>query len=312
MVWVLAAYLATRLCSPWPPGHPGTYRTRGVAVLDPGREPTDTPWAGNPPRSGRIMISRMGASAAAWLVVSALLSSAVPYAGAAGRAATDVPSVDVLASSPVVQGSGSAPSLGAPSEVAGEEEGTLVERSLVVPAVDGGAVEESPEVRAARADEDVVLAEDVVDTERVASDVVETDEFQTVGVTWPEDADIATLDPYLRVRSDGEWSEWAEFGQDSEAPDAGTADAAHATRGGTEPLWVGDADAVQLSFAAGDEAGPDGLALVLVGSDEVALAPDDAIVGQVATSDVDVEQASFTQASSTQALFAASAAPTII
>src|SRR5665648_1220170 len=78
MVWVLAAYLATRLCSPWPPGHPGTYRTRGVAVLDPGREPTDTPWAGNPPRSGRIMISRMGASAAAWLVVSALVSGAVP------------------------------------------------------------------------------------------------------------------------------------------------------------------------------------------------------------------------------------------
>ena len=239
------------------------------------------------------MISRMGASAAAWLVVSALLSGAVPYAGAAGRAATDVPSVDVLASSPVVQGSGSAPSLGAPSEVAGEEEGTLVELSLVVPAVDDGAVEESPEVRAARADEDVVLAEDVVDTERVASDVVETDEFQTVGVTWPEDADIATLDPYLRVRSDGEWSEWAEFGQDSEVPDAGTPDAEHATRGGTEPVWVGDADAIQLSFAADDEAGPDGLALVLVGSDEVPLPADDRIVGDMPPAQIDVQTTSF-------------------
>src|SRR5665648_519216 len=307
MVWVLAAYLATRLCSPWPPGHPGTYRTRGVAVLDPGREPTDTPWAGNPPRSGRIMISRMGASAAAWLVVSALLSGAVPSAGAAGRAATDVP-----ASSPVAPGSVSAPSSGTPSEAADEEDSALVELSLVVPAVDGGAVEESPEVRAARADEDVVLAEDAVDAERVASEIVETDAFQTIGVTWPEDADVTALQPQMRVRSDGEWSEWAELGQDSEVPDAGTPDAEHATRGGTEPVWVGDADAIQLSFAADDEAGPDGLALVLVGSDEVPLAPDAVIVGSAATTDTDVEQASFTQASSTQALFAASAAPAII
>src|SRR5665648_947591 len=322
MVWVLAAYLATRLCSPWPPGHPGTYRTRGVAVLDPGREPTDTPWAGNPPRSGQIMISRMGASAAAWLVVSALLSGAGPAA-----AAVDGPSRDVPASTPVAQGpvrapSSAVPSEAASSETAGDGEGTLVEMPLVVPAVDGGAVAESSEVRAARVDEDTVLAKDVVDAERVASDVVETDEFQTVGVTWPEDADVATLDPYLRVRTDGEWSEWAELGQDGESPDAGTADAAHATRGGTEPVWVSDADAVQLSFAADDEAGPDGLALVLVGSDEVPLAPDDVIVGSAATTDTDVEQASFTQASftqasstqasftqasSTQALFAASA-----
>ncbi len=258
------------------------------------------------------MISRMGASAAAWLVVSALLSGAVPYAGAAGRAATDVP-----ASSPVAPGSVSAPSSGTPSEAADEEDSALVELSLVVPAVDGGAVEESPEVRAARADEDVVLAEDVVDAERVASEIVETDAFQTIGVTWPEDADVTALQPQMRVRSDGEWSEWAEFGQDSEVPDAGTPDAAHATRGGTEPVWVGDADAIQLSFAADDEAGPDGLALVLVGSDEVPLAPDDVIVGSAATTDTDVEQASFTQASftqasSTQALFAASAAPAII
>ena len=239
------------------------------------------------------MISRMGASAAAWLVVSALLSGAVPYAGAAGRAATDVPSVDVLASSPVVQGSGSAPSLGAPSEVAGEEEGTLVELSLVVPAVDGGAVEESPEVRAARADEDVVLAEDVVDAERVASEIVETDAFQTIGVTWPEDADVTALQPQMRVRSDGEWSEWAELGQDSESPDAGTADAEHATRGGTEPVWVGDADAIQVSFAADDESGPDGLALVLVGSDEVPLPTDDRIVGETPPAQIDVQTTSF-------------------
>src|SRR5665648_138164 len=263
------------------------------------------------------MISRMGASAAAWLVVSALLSGAGPAA-----AAVDGPSRDVPASTPVAQGpvrapSSAVPSEAASSETAGDGEGTLVELSLVVPAVDGGAVEESSEVRAARVDEDTVLAEDVVDAERVASDVVETDAFQTVGVTWPEDADVTALQPQMRVRSDGEWSEWAEFGQDSEVPDAGTPDAEHATRGGTEPVWVGDADAVQLSFAADDEAGPDGLALVLVGSDEVPLAPDDVIVGSAATTDTDVEQASFTQASftqasSTQALFAASAAPAII
>src|SRR5450756_1789154 len=312
MVWVLAAYLATRLCSPWPPGHPGTYRTRGVAVLDPGREPTDTPWAGNPPRSGRIMISRMGASAAAWLVVSALVSGAVPSAGAATGAATEA-----SASGPAARGFVGAPSPGVLSEAAVEVDDSLVEIPLVVPAVEDGDVEESPEVRAARTDEDVVVAEDVLGDERVASEVVETDAFQTIGVTWPEDADVADMEPQVRVRSDGEWSEWAEFGQDSEVPDAGTPDAEHATRGGTEPVWVGDADAIQLSFAADDEAGPDGLALVLVGSDEVPLAPDDVIVGSAATTDTDVEQASFTQASftqasSTQALFAASAAPAII
>src|SRR5450756_1217572 len=300
MVWVLAAYLVTRLCSPWPPGHPGTYRTRGVAVLDPGREPTDTPWAGNPPRSGRIMISRMGASAAAWLVVSALVSGAVPSAGAATGAATEA-----SASGPAARGFVGAPSPGVLSEAAVEVADSLVAIPPVVPAVEDGDVAESPEVRAARTDE------------RVASEVVETDAFQTIGVTWPEDADVADMEPQVRVRSDGEWSEWAEFGQDSEVPDAGTPDAEHATRGGTEPVWVGDADAIQLSFAADDEAGPDGLALVLVGSDEVPLAPDDVIVGSAATTDTDVEQASFTQASftqasSTQALFAASAAPAII
>lgn len=226
------------------------------------------------------MISRMGASAAAWLVVSALLSGAVPYAGAAGRAATDVPSVDVLASSPVVQGSGSAPSLGAPSEVAGEEEGTLVELSLVVPAVDGGAVEESPEVRAARADEDVVLAEDVVVAERVSTEVVTTDAFQTIGVTWPEGADAAALEPQVRVMTDGEWSGWVELGQEDEAPDAGTADAENAVRDGTEAMWVGDAEAIQLSFAATADGGPDDLTLVLVGSEEVPLPADDRIVGE--------------------------------
>src|SRR5665648_1097497 len=239
------------------------------------------------------MISRMGASAAAWLVVSALLSGAGPAA-----AAVDGPSRDVPASTPVAQGpvrapSSAVPSEAASSETAGDGEGTLVEMPLVVPAVDGGAVEESSEVRAARVDEDTVLAKDVVDAERVASDVVETDAFQTVGVTWPEDADVATLDPYLRVRSDGEWSEWAEFGQDSEVPDAGTPDAEHATRGGTEPVWVGDADAVQLSFAADDEAGPDGLALVLVGSDEVPLPADDRIVGDMPPAQIDVQTTSF-------------------
>jgi len=161
----------------------------------------------------------------------------------------------------------------------GTPDSTLVELPVVVPPVDGDVVEETPELLAARDEPDAIVAEEVV-AERVSTEVVTTDEFQTIGVTWPEGADAAALEPQVRVMTDGEWSGWVELGQEDEAPDAGTADAENAVRDGTEAMWVGDAEAIQLSFAATADGGPDDLTLVLVGSEEVPLPADDRIVGE--------------------------------
>jgi uncharacterized protein with LGFP repeats len=149
-------------------------------------------------------------------------------------------------------------------EKAPAEETTVTEVDVVVPAVDAaGDVVVTPEVAQAAADEDVVVA-DEVSGDRISSEVVETDEFQTLGVTWPGDAAVEDLGLEVRTRADGRWSPWVELDDASDAPDAGTADAANALRGGTDSLWVGDADAVQISFDATTDGGPDGLALTLV------------------------------------------------
>lgn len=84
--------------------------------------------------------------------------------------------------------------------------------------------------------------------EAVVSDVVETDPFQMVGVTWPTDLADGTQ-AQVRTRTDGEWSTWQVLDAGDEAPDAGTADAA-GSRAGTDPLWVEDADAVQVALTS--------------------------------------------------------------
>ncbi|MCG7285440.1 DUF4214 domain-containing protein [Cellulomonas sp. ACRRI] len=109
---------------------------------------------------------------------------------------------------------------------------------------------------------------DVLEAGRVLTPAVETTEAQTVGVTWPEGADATGLEPQVRSLTDGEWSDWVVLGMSDAEPDAGTADAANAARGGTDSYWVGEAEAVQLSFAATANGGPADLSLALVASDE--------------------------------------------
>ncbi len=116
---------------------------------------------------------------------------------------------------------------------------------------------------AATTSDDAVLADEAAGSGRVETPVVEADEFQTLGVTWPFGADVAGLAPQVRVRADGTWSDWQALEIDGDVATPGSPDAAH-QRGGTAPLWVGDADAVQLSFAARPAAGPDGMRLVLI------------------------------------------------
>lgn len=99
---------------------------------------------------------------------------------------------------------------------------------------------------------------------RVLTDVLETDGFQTLGVTWPDDEEAAALDLQVRTRDEaGQWSGWQPLDVADGGPDAGTPDAMNATRAGTDPLWVGEADAVQLSVAA-EQTAPADLSLTLV------------------------------------------------
>lgn len=97
--------------------------------------------------------------------------------------------------------------------------------------------------------------------DRVVTAQVETVDFQTLGVTWDADVDGAALGAQVRVRLDGRWTPWQAL-EEEPNPDPGTAEAERA-RPGTDPLWVGDADAVQLSFAPPREP-VTGVELVLV------------------------------------------------
>ncbi|WP_203667178.1 peptidoglycan recognition protein family protein, partial [Cellulomonas pakistanensis] len=118
-----------------------------------------------------------------------------------------------------------------------------------------------------------VAADVLVDGDRVVTPAVEVADAQTVGITWPEGTGGAQLAPELRFRADGGWSEWVALGVADAEPDAGTADAVRAERGGTDSYWIGDADAVQLSFAATRSGGPADISLALVGSPEADAAP---------------------------------------
>ncbi len=123
---------------------------------------------------------------------------------------------------------------------------------------------------------ETVVADVLSEDGRVVTPAVQTDDVQTIGVTWPAGAAAADLVPQARTLLDGEWSDWAELPVDDALPDAGTADAATA-RGGTDSFWVGEAEAVQLSFVATADGGPADLSLALVGtSDDSAASVDGA------------------------------------
>ncbi|NKY09929.1 N-acetylmuramoyl-L-alanine amidase [Cellulomonas hominis] len=125
-----------------------------------------------------------------------------------------------------------------------------------------------------------VPADQPIGSGRVATAALELGDVETVGVTWPATVDGAGLDVRVRTRSGETWSGWTAL-DDEAAPDAGTVDDARAVRGGTEPLWLGDADAFQVSVALDAGMAVPDLSLALIGpageadsGDEVA-APDE-------------------------------------
>lgn len=114
--------------------------------------------------------------------------------------------------------------------------------------------------------QDTVVADALTDDGRVLTPAVTTDGVQTIGVTWPDDAQIDGLVAQVRTLVEGDWTGWSDLDASDTAPDAGTADDAAQVRGGTDSFWIGEALAVQLSFAATGEGGPPDLDLALVGS----------------------------------------------
>ena len=112
----------------------------------------------------------------------------------------------------------------------------------------------------------------------------DVDRFVMVGVTLPDDAEGEAL---VRVRNDGEWGDWMPLhANDDHGPDPGTSEADQAARteattapggadgGGTttEPVWVGDADAYEVSVP--DATTPVDVHLVREGEARVSVTPD--------------------------------------
>jgi|GEM_PF-1285429 len=110
-----------------------------------------------------------------------------------------------------------------------------------------------------------------VDEGRLATPAVAAAGTDTVGLTWPEEMDVSGLSLEVRTRTDGTWSDWQPV-EPEVGPDAGTVEAARPVRGGSEAMWIGDADAVQVSLDAVRGAGVAGLSLALVGTDPGAAA----------------------------------------
>lgn len=90
--------------------------------------------------------------------------------------------------------------------------------------------------------------------------------FSLVGVTWTYDAAVTGVSVAVRTRAAGEaWSEW----QAEAAEDAGDND----VRGGTGPIWTGDADAIEVAVSTVAGQPPRDLRLALI---DPGTSPDDA------------------------------------
>lgn len=233
------------------------------------------------------------------MIVRLALVAALTSSGLLPTAAGPAPVVQTAAATDAVVAPATAdPTSSDPADGASEDV-TVTEVGVTVEPEAGPASPAPPLAADVVRDGDSVVAGAVVDDpagDRAVSDVLETDGFQTVGVTWPQGSDAEGLDPQVRTRAaDGTWSDWHDLSVSDDAPDAGSPDAEHAVRGGTDPLWVGDADAVQVSFAAG-AADPADMSLTLVDVPDVAAGSASAS-GAVATGTATVSSALYMSSS---------------
>ncbi len=119
--------------------------------------------------------------------------------------------------------------------------------------------------------------------------------YAGVGVTWDAgvEADDEALSVEVRTRSQGRWSDWAELEyHDDHAPDAGSREASMA-RPGTEVMFIGHVDDVQVRAESSDAAPPAGMRLAVIAPGDAAeteretpaLDTDELVSARVATVD---------------------------
>jgi len=149
---------------------------------------------------------------------------------------------------------------------------------------------------------------------RVVTPAVAVDGYHTLGVTWEVDAAPDEVDVRVRTRTGEQWSAWVPLEDDGTTPDAGTAEAAREVRAGTESVWIGDAQEVQLSFGEGGAEASD-VRLALVGpQDAVEGVADDPLRERSAeqASRSGVARTASTEVAGVGAVTAAAAAPGVI
>jgi hypothetical protein len=98
------------------------------------------------------------------------------------------------------------------------------------------------------------------------------DGYAGVGVTWDPsaEADDETLSVEVRTRSQGAWSDWTELEyHDEHAPDPGSREARRA-RPGTDVMFVGHVDDVQVRAESAGAAPPAGMRLAVIAPGEAA------------------------------------------
>ncbi|WP_323379509.1 N-acetylmuramoyl-L-alanine amidase, partial [Streptomyces durbertensis] len=91
-----------------------------------------------------------------------------------------------------------------------------------------------------------------------------TERFSMLGVTWtdPKAAAAVKVEARTRAVGSGEWSRWLVL-----EPERGAADVERASRGGTEPAWVGPSDGVEVRVTGEgrvSDALPEGLRLDMI------------------------------------------------
>ncbi|WP_338782675.1 N-acetylmuramoyl-L-alanine amidase [Streptomyces sp. DG1A-41] len=94
-----------------------------------------------------------------------------------------------------------------------------------------------------------------------------TEPFSMIGVTWDDPA--AALDGTAQVRTrsreSGEWSAWHALDTDVRTPETGPDRHRAGVRGGTQPLWTGPSDGIQVRVSGTRL--PEGLRVELVDPD---------------------------------------------
>ncbi|MDQ0750838.1 hypothetical protein QF034_005069 [Streptomyces africanus] len=94
-----------------------------------------------------------------------------------------------------------------------------------------------------------------------------TEPFSMIGVTWDDPDAVLDGIAHVRTRSrdSGAWSAWRALDTDVRTPETGPDHHRAGVRGGTQPLWTGPSDGVQVRVSGGRL--PEGLRVELVDPD---------------------------------------------